>query len=85
MSTTTKTARITMTYADANTRTYAITVTNPNIDGDYMKTQIAAFNTAAATGTSDVNKTFVSDTGQPVTMISEAEFVTKTEDVIYSA
>ena len=85
MSTTTKTARITMTYADANTRTYAITVTNPNIDGDYMKTQIAAFNTAAATGTSDVNKTFVSDTGQPVTMISEAELVTKTEDVIYSA
>lgn len=85
MSTTTRTARVTMTYADANTRTYAINVTNPNIDGDYMKTQITTFNTAAATGTSDVNKTFVSDTGQPVTMISEAELVTKTEDVIYSA
>lgn len=85
MSTTTRTAKVTLTYADANTRTYNINVTNSAIDGTYMKTQIAAFNTAAATGTSDVNYTFVSDTGQPVTMISEAELVTKTEEVIYSA
>ena len=85
MSTTTRTAKVTFTYADANTRTYNINVTNNAVDANYMKTQISAFNTAAATGTSDVNKTFVSDTGQPVTMISEAELVTKTEEVIYSA
>lgn len=81
---TTLVIKTTLVYADANTRTYTIPATS-TITPAAAKAQIAAFNAAAATGTSDINKTFVSDTGQPVTMISEADLVRTTEEVIYSA
>lgn len=80
----TKTIRTTLTYADGTTRTYTLP-TSESATAQIAKERIAAFNTAAATGTSDVNKTFVSDLGQSVAAITEAEIVTKTEEVIYSA
>lgn len=83
MSTTTA-IKTTLMYQDGATRTYTITAPT-QLDPTQVKAQIAAFNTAAATGTSDVNKTFVSDFGNPVTLISEVEIVTTTEEVIYSA
>lgn len=83
MSTTTVKVKTTLTYQDASTRTYTIDAP-ANIDTTQAKAQIAAFNVAAATGTSDINKTFVSDFGNPVTMISSAEIVTTTEEEIYN-
>lgn len=82
MSTTTA-IKTTLTYSDASTRTYSITAPAA-LDPAQVKAQVATFNTAAATGTSDINKTFVSDFGNPVTMISQAEIVTTTEEEIYS-
>lgn len=79
----TKTIRTTLVYEDATTRTYSLPASQ-NITAALAKSRVAAFNAAAATGTSDVNKTFISDTGQTVTQISEAEIVTKTEEVIYN-
>lgn len=82
MSTTTV-LKTTIIYSDAATRTYSITAPTA-LDPTTVKTQIAAFNGAASTGTSDVNKTFVSDFGNPVTMIREAEIVTTTEEELYN-
>lgn len=82
MSTTTV-IKPTLIYSDASTRTYSITAPAA-LDPAQVKTQIAAFNGAASTGTSDINKTFVSDFGYPVTMIREAEIVITTEEEIYN-
>lgn len=82
MSTTTV-IRTTLMYQDGATRTYSIEAP-ATPDPTQVKTKIAAFNAAAAIGTSDVNKTFVSDFGNPVTLIKEAEIVTTTEEAIYN-
>lgn len=82
MSTTTV-IKTTLIYSDAATRTYSITAPT-TLDPTQVKNRIAAFNAVAATGTSDINKTFVSNFGYPVTMIREAEIVKTTEEEIYS-
>lgn len=82
MSTTTV-IRTTLMYQDGATRTYSIEAP-ATPDPTQVKARVIAFNAAAATGTSDVNKTFVSDFGNPVSLIKEAEIVTTTEEAIYN-
>lgn len=81
MSTTTQTVKLTLTYGDYTERNYNVKWQN-NAD---VATKVKAFNTAAQNSGSTVAQTFLSENGAPVTAITAATTVTKTEDVIYSA
>lgn len=82
---TTKTINVELTYGDYTTRTYKIPVDG---EGDIFtpaKTQIRAFNTAAADPTSSVYQTFVSKDGAHVASITDASVIFRTEEDIYHA
>lgn len=79
--TTTNTVALKATYGDFTERNYKINW-NGNTD---IANKIKAFNTAASDTTSSVAQTFLSENGSPITAITEATTITKTEEVIYSA
>lgn len=81
MSTTTSTVNLKITYADYTERTYKIRW-NGNSD---VTAKIKAFNTAANTPNSSVQRTFLSENGAAPTAITEATTIIKTEEEIYHA
>lgn len=75
----TKTAKITLTYEDATSRTYSFTdITNEAISN--IPTKIKAIN---ANMPANFKTTFRSNSGAPVMTIGKAQFIYETEDVIY--
>lgn len=78
---TTKTVNAKMSYADYTERTYKIPW-NGNND---VTAKIKAFNTAAASQSSSVQQTFLSENGAAVVAITDATTVIKTEEEIYHA
>ena len=83
--------RIRMLYVDNSERLYTITLGDSiNETATYnavvanAKTRIVAFNQAAADTTSNVAKTFISNSGARVEEITEAEIVTTEEEEIYN-
>lgn len=83
MATTNTTINTTLTYTDYSQRTYKIPVQDGTTN-EAMKTALRNFNVAAASASSSVAQTFLSDGGAPVASINEAVIVERTEDVIYS-
>lgn len=79
--TTTNTLNMKATYGDYTERTYKINW-NGNTD---IATKIQAFNQAAASASSSVAQTFLSENGAQITAITEATTVTRTEEEIYNA
>lgn len=88
MSTTKTELRLTLTYNNYNERTYAYTVADSIIssadDIAYVKSKVREFNQAAADTTSNVYKTFVSDSGSHIKEITGAEIRYTESDVIYN-
>lgn len=78
---TTKTVNAKMSYADYTERTYKI----PWQDNNDVTAKIKAFNTAAASQSSSVAQTFLSENGAAVVAITDATTVIKTEEEIYHA
>lgn len=74
---------LTLSYIDALTRTYKLPQ-NSNPNASTVKNKIASFNTAAATSSSDVARTFISENGMAPVGITEARIISETEEVIYS-
>lgn len=88
MSTTKTELRLTLTYNNYAERTYAYTVADSIMssadDIAYVKTKINEFNQAAVDTTSNVYKTFVSDSGSHIKEITGAEIRYVESDVIYN-
>lgn len=78
---TVKSAKITLAYEDATSRTYTFNGVLYPLD---VKDKVLAINASLEAGTADAFKnTFVSDNGAKCAMISKAQVITTIQDIIY--
>lgn len=85
----TNTVNLKATYGDYTERNYKVPFVGYTGEGAMTADQVAAkiheFNTAAASASSSVQQTFLSENGAPITAITEAVIVTREETQIYHA